>query len=81
MLDGMSGMDMLVALRKDPQFARIPVIMATAKTGRLEVAEALARGANDYIVKPINTRILVQKLAKLSLPASGAKSPEASPAG
>src|SRR5688500_3462873 len=43
-MEGMSGLDMLVAIRKDPQLTRIPVIMATAKMGRLEVAEALARG-------------------------------------
>lgn len=72
MMEGMSGIDMLVALRKDPHLARIPVIMATAKMGRLEVAEALARGASDYMVKPINTRVLVQKLAKLASPAEAA---------
>lgn len=94
-MEGMTGIDMLVAVRKDPQFAHIPVIMATAKMGRLEVAEALARGANDYMVKPINTRILVQKLSKLALPpaetqappaeakvpSAEAEAPEASPAG
>lgn len=70
MMEGMTGMDMLVAIRKDPQLARIPVIMATAKMGRLEVAQALARGANDYMVKPINTKILVQKLGRLTAPAA-----------
>lgn len=68
MMEGMTGIDMLVAIRKDPQLAHIPVIMATAKMGRLEVAQALARGANDYMVKPINTKILVQKLAKVTAP-------------
>lgn len=67
-MEGMSGMDMLVAIRKDPQLAHIPIIMATAKMGRLEVAQALARGANDYMVKPINTKILVQKLGRLVSP-------------
>lgn len=65
-MEGMSGLDMLVAIRKDPQLAHIPVLMATAKMGRLEVAEALARGANDYMVKPVNTKILIQKLEKLT---------------
>lgn len=75
-MEGMTGMDMLVAIRKDPSLTRIPVIMATAKMGRLEVAEALARGANDYIVKPINTKILVQKLGRLAprAPLQGASS-------
>lgn len=75
-MEGMTGMDMLVAIRKDPQLARIPVIMATAKMGRLEVAEALARGANDYMVKPINTKVLIQKLGRLTprVPHQGASS-------
>lgn len=72
-MEGMTGMDMLVAIRKDPQLMGLPVIMATAKMGRLEVAEALARGANDYIVKPINTKILVQKLVRLMAPPAAAR--------
>lgn len=80
-MEGMTGMDMLVAVRKDPQLAPIPILMATAKMGRLEVAEALARGANDYIVKPINTKVLVQKVLKLSAPpASRQAAPAPAPA-
>jgi two-component system chemotaxis response regulator CheY len=74
-MEGMSGMDMLKAIRKDPQLAQVPVLMATAKMGRLEVAEALAKGANDYMVKPINTKVLVQKLLRLAAPPPPAKTP------
>lgn len=66
MLEGMSGMDLLVEVRKDSNLASVPVLMATAKTERREVAEALSKGANDYLVKPLNTRVLVQKLGRLT---------------
>ena len=77
MMPGMSGLDVLRRVRHRHDPTDLPVIMATAKMGRLEVAEALARGASDYMVKPINTKVLVQKLAKLVAPPAEAKAPPA----
>jgi len=52
MMPGLSGRELLAALRADPDLAAIPVAFLTA---RLELAgrvESLAAGADDYITKP-----------------------------
>ncbi|MDA1185964.1 MAG: EAL domain-containing protein [Acidobacteria bacterium] len=53
-MPGMSGYDVLTALRADPKTAAVPVIMVTAAQDNDSLVEALGKGANDYITKPIN---------------------------
>lgn len=51
----MDGLQTIDALRK--RFPRVPIVMFSAITerGARETLEALARGANDYVVKPTKT--------------------------
>src|SRR3954471_16554768 len=58
MMPGISGIDVLKAIRADPRIASIPVIMATARTDSSDVVEALDLGANDYVTKPIDFPVL-----------------------
>ena len=53
-MPGMSGYDVLSALRADPKTAGVPIIMVTAAQDSDSLVEALSLGANDYITKPIN---------------------------
>jgi two-component system chemotaxis response regulator CheY len=62
MMDGMNGLDVLVKVRADPRWSGVPAIMATSNRQRDGVAMAMAKGATDYMVKPIQTRVLVSKL-------------------
>ena len=54
MMPRVSGLETLTALRahKDKSISGIPVVMITAKASTADVDEALARGADSYIVKP-----------------------------
>lgn len=54
MMPGVSGIDVLKALRDDFTQVELPVIMATAKSEADDVVEALRAGANDYVTKPLN---------------------------
>jgi serine/threonine protein kinase/CheY-like chemotaxis protein len=58
MMPGISGIDVLKAIRADPRISTIPVIMATARTDSSDVVEALDLGANDYVSKPIDFPVL-----------------------
>jgi putative two-component system response regulator len=50
-MPGMTGMELLpVALEKDPELA---IVMLTAVNDAPTATEAIARGASDYLVKPI----------------------------
>ncbi|MDP7320652.1 MAG: response regulator [Bacteriovoracaceae bacterium] len=52
-----SGIDVLVQIRKQKNNFELPVIMVTAKDEASDVVEALKKGANDYITKPVNMEI------------------------
>lgn len=54
MMPGMSGLDVLAAIRRTPAWHDLPVIMVTAKSDSHDVVEALDLGADDYVIKPLD---------------------------
>jgi len=60
----MDGYQALGALKKDSQTKLIPVIMFTAKSQLEDVARASELGVEDYIVKPFDHRVLLDKIKK-----------------
>jgi two-component system OmpR family response regulator len=62
MLPEMSGWDVCRELRRTPQTARIPIIMATARDEVSDRIVGLELGADDYIVKPYDAKELVARV-------------------
>ncbi len=62
MMPGMDGIEVLKRLRGEERTARLPVVMLTASTEPDHIDAALAAGANDYITKPVNGKLLVARL-------------------
>ena len=62
MMPGMSGLEVLDALRSERSASELPVILATALTDRADVVEGLRRGANDYVTKPIDFPIVLARI-------------------
>ncbi len=62
MMPGMNGLEVLEKIRETYPRAELPVLMATAKTGSEDVVEALRRGANDYVTKPIDFPVVLARL-------------------
>ena len=52
-LPGISGYEVLAALRADPETADIPVIILTERQSAEDAARGLELGAHDYLRKPI----------------------------
>ena len=48
-----NGLEVLEELRADPSLAPIPVIMLTSSAAHSDVEAAYARGANAFVVKPL----------------------------
>lgn len=66
MLPGMSGLDILVALRADPQTRTLPVMMLTARGRDREMAERA--GADRFMSKPFsNAEILAEVRAMMGV--------------
>jgi len=63
MMPRMDGYELTRQIRTDPSLSRIPVILATAKSGGEAVAEGLEVGANDYLAKPFEIRELKARVA------------------
>lgn len=62
MLPDMDGMDILKKIRSDAETRDLPVIILTAKTGRMEKIKGLDSGADDYITKPFDILELVSRI-------------------
>lgn len=62
MLPGMDGFAVLESLKQAEATRTIPVVMLTAKGAGDEIDKALALGAEDYIVKPVVTRLFLKKV-------------------
>lgn len=54
LMPGMSGLEVLKAIRREHPPARLPVILATALDGSEHVVEGLRLGANDHVTKPLD---------------------------
>lgn len=57
-----SGTDVCRLLRSQPETARLPIIMVTAKTSEAERIAGLDIGADDYITKPFSLRELAARV-------------------
>ena len=62
MLPGIDGLDVCRALRRDDRTALIPIIMLTARTEESDVITGLELGADDYITKPFNLKVLIARV-------------------
>jgi two-component system chemotaxis response regulator CheY len=64
-MPGMQGIDLLKAVRADPNLASLPVLMVTAESKRDQIVEAAQAGVNGYIVKPFTAVTLKEKIEKI----------------
>jgi two-component system alkaline phosphatase synthesis response regulator PhoP len=62
MLPGMTGLEVCKYLRAQPQSARLPIVILTAKTAEVDRILGLEMGADDYVSKPFSPRELVARV-------------------
>ncbi len=62
MMPNMDGIEVLQSLRAAKKTERLPVVMLTASAEPDHIDAALGAGANDYITKPVNGRLLVTRI-------------------
>ena len=61
----MEGIDLVRAIRADPDLRELPILMVTAEARREQIVAAAEAGVNGYIVKPFTAQTLEQKISKI----------------
>jgi len=64
-MPGMTGIDLLRAVRADDNLKSLPVLMVTAEAKRDQIVAAAQAGVNGYVVKPFTAAVLKEKIEKI----------------
>ena len=62
MLPGLDGFTIARRIRADPSLAATRIIMITARTAGEDVVRGLEAGADDYVAKPFDRRVLLARV-------------------
>ncbi len=65
MMPEMNGIEMTKLLKQDPRTSHIPIILLTAKAEDNDIFDGIDVGADDYIVKPFDSRFLEVRVRNL----------------
>lgn len=69
-MPGQNGFQATRAIARNPLTQHLPVIICTSKGQETDRIWGMRQGARDYIVKPVDPQLLLEKIALLSrLPA------------
>ena len=65
MIPGRDGYAVCQAIRANPAWQGVRVLMLTAKGSEIQREKGLSLGADDYITKPFSTRELVGRIRRM----------------
>jgi signal transduction histidine kinase/DNA-binding response OmpR family regulator len=65
MMPEIDGYELCQVLKSDRNTSHVPIILLTAKSAEENIIQGLETGADDYITKPFNTRILLTRIKNL----------------
>jgi PAS domain S-box-containing protein len=62
MMPGLSGFEVLEQIKSNPQLQTLPVVVVSALNELDNIEKCLVLGADDYLVKPINAKLLKARI-------------------
>jgi DNA-binding response OmpR family regulator len=68
MMPDLTGFELCELLRQDPRFMNIPIIIVSASDDLESKSKARAAGAKEYLTKPFNVEVLLEKVRELTRP-------------
>jgi pilus assembly protein CpaE len=82
-MPNIDGVELTRRLRADPQHSNLPIIMLSAKVQTDEILAGYAEGADEYVPKPVEMRVLAAKveslLRRVAQPTPAPVAPEPTP--
>jgi two-component system chemotaxis response regulator CheY len=63
----MNGLEFITAVRREPKYKSMTLMMVTTESEQGQIVRALAAGAHEYVIKPFTPEAIVEKLALLGL--------------
>ena len=70
----MTGIEFVKRVRQDETFGHQKIIMVTTETEPKQMARALLAGVDEYVMKPFDTAILVEKLRLIGVSTGSSQS-------
>lgn len=70
MMPEINGLEVCKAVR---EFSQVPIIILSAMDNPLMVAECLDAGADDYLIKPVVSSVLIAHINKAARRANGSR--------
>ena len=64
-MPGMTGLELVKAVRGDPKLRHTPILMVTAEAKKSQIVEAAQAGINGYVVKPFTAGTLNEKIDRI----------------
>lgn len=61
-MDDVDGLTLLKVIRRHPKTSHMPFIMATGRSDKEQVKEAIACGVNNYIIKPFDAATMKKRI-------------------
>lgn len=65
LLPGIQGLDVCRILKADPKTQAIPIIILSAKSEASDIVAGLELGAEDYVTKPFNSKVLAARVRRV----------------
>ncbi len=63
----MNGLELIKAVRANPKYSNLPIMMVTTETEMERMAQAFVAGANEYVMKPFDQATISDKLQLLGV--------------
>ncbi len=66
----MNGLEFVKAVRSEPAYKQMTLMMVTTESEHGQIVRALAAGAHEYVIKPFTAEAILDKLSLLGLTTS-----------
>ena len=69
----MDGFELCLEIRKIPKFNDVPIVVTSTHVDATYVLKALRMGADDYIAKPVEVKLLQKVMTRVMTPITSEK--------